>query len=175
MTMMPVKLFLLLSSFVCTFSLAYAQAQQQKDSDEVIKTCTELVVVDAHVLRKTGEIVTGLNKGDFKLFEDGVEQQITHFSRDRLPMSIVLLLDISGSAIWEEIQDRTLRTFERLPPEDEIALMLFHAEDFLAQDFTKDRALILDKIMNRRIDYIDYQPTVPLDGTHIADSIHKAA
>ena len=169
--MMPIKLLLLLLAFVCTFPLAI-QAQQQNDTDEVIKICTELVVVDAHVLKKTGEIVSGLKKEDFTLFEDNVEQQITHFSRDQLPMSIVLLLDISGSTIWEEIQNKALRTFQRLRPEDEIALMVFHTEAFLVQDFTQDRALILDQIRHPRH---GYQPTVPPDGTHIADSIYQAA
>jgi VWFA-related protein len=58
-----------------------------------------------------------------------------------------------------------------LRPDDEIALMVFHTEAFLAQNFTKDRALILEKIMHPRY---DYQSTVPLDNTHIADSIYQA-
>lgn len=172
MRMWTVKLFLLLNSFLLAVTLAYSQAPQQNRPDEIIKTCTELVVVDAHVLKRTGETVRGLNKEDFTLFEDGVEQRITHFSQDRLPMSIVLLMDISGSTMWELIQDRTLRTLDRLRPEDEIALMVFHTEAFLAQNFTKDRALILDRIMHPRY---DYQSTVPPDGTHIADSIYQAA
>lgn len=130
MALMRVKLLFLIISIVSSFQLVHARVQQPKESDEVIKICTELVVVDAHVLRKTGEVVRDLTKDDFILFEDGVEQQITHFSQDRLPMSIVLLLDLSGSVIWEVIQDRARRTFERLRPEDEIALMLFDTEAF---------------------------------------------
>jgi Ca-activated chloride channel family protein len=128
MKMWTVKLFLLLSSFLLATPLAYSQAQPQNDPLEVIKTCTELVVVDAHVLKRTGEIVRGLNKEDFTLFEDGVKQQITHFSQDRLPLSIVILLDINGSTIWEQIQDRGLQAVERLRPEDEVALMVFQTK-----------------------------------------------
>ena len=172
MKIWTVELFLLLSPFLLSVPPAYSQVEPRTNPDEVIKTCTELVVVDAHVLKRTGETVRGLKKEDFRIFEDGVEQQITHFSQDRLPMSIVLLMDISGSTIWELIKDRTLRVLERLRPEDEIALMVFHTEAFLAQNFTKDRALILESIMHPRY---DYQSTVPLDGTHIADSIYQAA
>ena len=135
------KLILLLSAFLLVPLVVCSPAQSQTNLDEVIKTCNELVVVDAHALKRTGETVRGLNKEDFRLFEDGKEQEITHFSQDRLPMSILLLLDISGSTIWEEIKDRTLRTFERLRPEDEIALMVFHTEAFLVQDFTTLKAV----------------------------------
>ena len=51
----------------------------------------DLVKVDALVLQKnTARIVGGLNKEDFLLYEDGIKQEITHFSQDQLPLSVVL-------------------------------------------------------------------------------------
>ena len=171
--MCKVKQFISLISFLLVAPLAYSQAQPQNNTDEVVKTCTELVVVDAHVLKRTGEIVRGLSKEDFTLFEDGAKQQVTHFSQDRLPLSIVVLLDFSASTNWEQIQDRGSRALGRLRREDEVALMVFDTEAFVAQNFTKDRALILEKVKHSKTS--DYQRTVRPDGTHIADSIYQAA
>src|SRR5258708_10894931 len=73
-------------------------AQQQDTGDSPIKLRTELVVLDAQVTRKsTRAVVSGLTKNDFAIYEDGVKQQITYFSQDNVPLSLLLLLDVSGS------------------------------------------------------------------------------
>lgn len=121
--------------------------------DEVIKLSTELVVLDAQVNDKnTGQPVGGLTKEDFVLYEDGVQQQITNFSQDRLPLSIILLLDVSGSVrpIIEEIGDGAVEALNRLKPEDEVAVMLFASETVLLQDFTVDRQIIAAKLAGIR-------------------------
>src|ERR1043165_9884516 len=57
-------------------------------SEDVVKVDADLVKIDALVLqRNTARIVGGLNKEDFVLYEDGVRQEITHFSQDELPLS----------------------------------------------------------------------------------------
>jgi VWFA-related protein len=98
--------------------------------------------------KKTRQIVRGLALQDFELFEDDAKQQIEHFSQDKLPLSVVLLLDISPSIhpVIEEIHKGALHALQSLKPEDEVALMVFAGVTELIQDFTKDRQLILDKI-----------------------------
>ncbi|HMB28095.1 MAG TPA: hypothetical protein VKS99_08300, partial [Blastocatellia bacterium] len=65
---------------------------------ESIRLSTDLVVIDAQALdRKTGRIINGLKAADFELYEDGVKQEITHFSQDGLTLSVILLMDLSGS------------------------------------------------------------------------------
>src|SRR5215510_10839106 len=65
---------------------------------ESIRLNTDLVVIDAQALdRKTGRIINGLKAADFELYEDGVRQEITHFSQDGLTLSVILLMDLSGS------------------------------------------------------------------------------
>ncbi|HWC75854.1 MAG TPA: VWA domain-containing protein, partial [Blastocatellia bacterium] len=92
--------------------------------------------------------VSGLAVQDFELFEDDVKQRIEHFSQDKLPLSVVLLLDISPSVspVMEEIRKGALQALQQLKPEDEVALMVFAGITDLIQDFTRDRQLILDKI-----------------------------
>src|SRR6476646_3824053 len=64
-----------------------------ESSAEVVKIDVDLVKVDALVLQKnTARIVGGLNKEDFLLYEDGVKQEITHFSQDQLPLSVVVAI-----------------------------------------------------------------------------------
>src|SRR5207253_1227719 len=64
---------------------------------EVVKVDVDLVTVDALVLQKnTARIVGGLKKEDFLLYEDGTKQEITHFSQDSLPLSMLLLIDRGG-------------------------------------------------------------------------------
>ncbi len=137
------------------FSLIFISARAQTDSppqdpqQETIKIRTELVVVDAQVSdKRSREAIRGLKAQDFELFEDGVKQQIEYFSQDKLPLSIVLLVDISPSVrpVIEKIREGALQTLQRLKPEDEVALMVFSSWTELIQDFTKDRQVILNKL-----------------------------
>lgn len=122
---------------------------QEKGPDEVIKVNTDLVVFDAQVIdKKSRRIVGDLTRDDFDLTDNGTKQQITYFSRDELPLSIILLLDVSRSVrpIIHEIRDGALNALQRLKPDDQVAVMAFASETSLAQDFTKDRALASRKI-----------------------------
>src|SRR6185369_7502796 len=65
-----------------------------ESSLEVVKIDVDLVKIDALVLQKnTARIVGGLQKEDFLLYEDGIKQEITHFSQDQLPHSVVVAID----------------------------------------------------------------------------------
>ena len=106
---------------------AAPQAQKQSNSDEVIRLGAELVLLDVDVLsKKTGQAVDGLSAEDFVLYEDGVKQPITHFSQDRLPLSVLILLDVSGS-VWPTIKalrEGALDALQNLKPAEEVALMI---------------------------------------------------
>src|SRR6185295_3170394 len=65
-----------------------------ESSMDVVKVDVDLVKIDALVLQKnTARIVGGLKNEDFLLYEDGVKQQITHFSQDELPLSVLIAID----------------------------------------------------------------------------------
>jgi len=124
-------------------------AQTEDHQQETIRIKTDLVTLDALVTdKKTREIIRNLTIQDFELFEDDAKQQIEHFSQDKLPLSVVLLLDISPSVhpVIEEIQKGALQALGHLKPEDEVALMVFAGVAELIQDFTKDRKVIADKV-----------------------------
>ena len=131
------------------FLLAATTVAQQREPDEVIKVNTDLVVFDAQVIeKKTKRIVGDLTRDDFAVTDNGVKQQISYFSRDELPLSIILLLDVSRSVrpILHDIRDGALNALERLKPDDQVAVMAFANASRVAQEFTKDRALVSRKI-----------------------------
>ncbi|HEY0320779.1 MAG TPA: VWA domain-containing protein [Pyrinomonadaceae bacterium] len=141
----------LLAAFcLAVFSLAAINSSAQETSPgEVIKINTDLVVLDAQVLnKKTGQAVGDMKREDFELYEDGVKQEISYFSQDELPLSILLLLDVSGSVrpIINQIGEGALSALQQLKPQDEVAVMAFATFPKLIQGFTKDRRLIADKI-----------------------------
>ncbi|PYS66467.1 MAG: hypothetical protein DMF76_00390 [Acidobacteria bacterium] len=122
---------------------------QEKEPIDVVKVNTDLVVFDTQVIdKKTKRVIGDLTKEDFELSDNGVRQQISYFSRDELPLSIMLLLDVSGSVrpILHQIRDGALNALQRLKPEDRVAVMAFANTSRLAQDFTSDRKLAAQKI-----------------------------
>lgn len=122
---------------------------------DVVKVNTDLVVFDAQVIDKKSKRTIGeLTKDDFTITENGVKQEVSYFSRDELPLSIILLLDVSRSVrpIIHEIRDGALNALQRLKPEDEVAVMAFGTTYQLAQDFTKNRRLVSQKIESATAD-----------------------
>jgi Ca-activated chloride channel family protein len=147
-------------------------APQEKEPDEVLKVNTDLVVFDAQVIEKKSKRIVGdLTKDDFEITDNGVKQEISYFSRDELPLSIILLLDVSRSVrpIIHDIRDGALTALQRLKPDDQVAVMAFAEDTKLAQDFTTDRALV-----SRQIE--DVTATDVLGhGTFIGPALEQAA
>lgn len=118
---------------------------QDKEPVDVIKVSTDLVVFDAQVIDKKSKRVIGdLTKEDFEIYEKGVKQQLSYFSRDELPLSIMLLLDVSGSVrpILHQIRDGARSALQHLKAEDQVAVMAFASKSELIQDFSNDRGLV---------------------------------
>ncbi|HEY9233314.1 MAG TPA: VWA domain-containing protein [Blastocatellia bacterium] len=142
-------------SFLTAFVIALSSPVFQQapppapGGNEALKLRTDLVLVDVlPVQRKTSRIVNGLNKDNFTLYEDGVKQTVTYFSRDTLPVSVILLVDRAGcvNPFNEQIREATARAINHLKPTDEVAIMTFSNKVKLFQPFTRNRRVIGDKI-----------------------------
>jgi VWFA-related protein len=118
---------------------------------EVIKVDVDLVTTDALVLQKnTARIVGGLKKEDFAIFEDGAKQEITHFSQDSLPLSVLLAID-RGACLdpyGDEVHRAAREAIDRLKPVDEIAVMAYANTTVLVESFTRNRIMI-ENALNR--------------------------
>jgi Ca-activated chloride channel family protein len=107
-----------------------------------LRVDVRLVNVYATVTDSRGHYVGGLTKEDFNLEEDGVPQQIAHFSQDQqVPVSVGILFDSSGSMINKlrtavNAVDRFIRTIHQ---DDDIFLMTFATRTDLREDFTNNR------------------------------------
>ncbi len=131
--------------------LIFALAGTGFPQESSITLETNLVLVDAIVFhKKTGTPVGDLKREDFLLLDHGARQEITHFSREELPLSVVLLLDVSGSVqpIIDEIQQAALDALGKLKPEDKVALMIFANRPKLLVELTTDRAAITERLEN---------------------------
>src|SRR6185295_4426824 len=124
-------------------------SQQAPADNESLKLRSDLVLVDVlPVQKKTGRIIGDLKREDFSITEDGVQQKVEYFSKDKLPVSVVLLVDRAGcvNPFNEQIRAATIKAISHLKPEDEVAILTFSKKVSLVQPFTRDRALIANRI-----------------------------
>jgi Ca-activated chloride channel family protein len=120
---------------------------QEEQSQSSIKVSVNLVLVDATVKNKAGQIMADLKKEDFTLSEDGVPQKIEVFGRDQLPLNVALVLDLSDSIgpFMGRLRDAAANTLAALKPEDRVALFTFSTEAEMRLPLTPDKNKIADQ------------------------------
>jgi Ca-activated chloride channel homolog len=118
-----------------------APSAPQKRDDQTIRVNVEMVSLPVVVTTRDGKRVTDLKQEDFRVFEDGIEQQIAGFAATDEPVDVALLLDTSGSTEQQlaRIQNAAIEFVNRLHPDDEVAVLSFSEDTKLQQDFTIDR------------------------------------
>jgi Ca-activated chloride channel homolog len=132
-------------ALLCPLPLLTSQSQQQQsgDDDEVVRVNTDLVVVNITVADSGGKYARGLKRTDFKLFEDGREQQLASFSAEETPFAAAVLLDTSGSMESRITMARSaaIRFLDGLREEDVAAVYHFDSKIELVQEFSSSRDL----------------------------------
>lgn len=118
----------------------------QEPQGPVIRREVDLVLVEAVVRGASGQPLKGLKQDDFVLYEDGIQQQIAHFSQDQIPLAVALVVDLSGSIkpFLRPLQYATLTALRTLKPEDQVALFVFSNETELLEDLTHDKRRVSD-------------------------------
>ena len=132
------------------------------------RSTTELINVTATVTDASGRFVSGLGREDFRVREDGVVQQISHFSSERVPVSLGIVLDVSGSMSGEKFRaaERALSRFlyDLLAPDDEVFILGFSDQTDLVSDWTTDRRQLASALGRIR----------PRGGTALYDAVAEA-
>ena len=145
-----------------------APAAPQDPTAFKFRTGVELINVNATVTDQSGRFVPGLAREDFRVFDDEAPQTITHFSAERVPVSIGIVLDTSGSMDGEKIvaaRDALNRFLsELLDADDEVFLFRFDNAPQLLQGWTKDKRLVSDTV----------QRIQPRGGTALYDAVAEA-
>jgi len=171
MMLRPIRKSFSFSVCLCLcWSLLQSAAAQEIDPSDVVRVNTDLVVFDAQVIdKKTRKIFGSLRREDFEIYEENVKQPIVYFSQDQLPLSVLLLLDISRSVtpIIEQVGAGANDALQRLKPEDEVAVMAFADDPKLIQPFTKDRQVAADKITEASHTFLGH-------GTFLNEALHAA-
>lgn len=124
-----------------------AQPKQDQDTTSggddryTLSVDVDLVNVNVVVTDANGRYLTYLTKENFRIYEDRVEQQITHFSPVDAPFAVGLLLDTSNSTINKlaQIQDEAIRFIDRIHADDEVLVVSFDDEVHLDSDFTRSK------------------------------------
>lgn len=108
------------------------------------KSSTQTVVVYATVRSGDGRLVADLTRDDFELRDNGAPVRITTFSNDIQPITVALLLDMSGSMLSRllRVRDSTLRFIDALLPADRVRIGTFGDEIAISPLLTGDKAVL---------------------------------
>jgi Ca-activated chloride channel family protein len=133
------------------------------------KARIDVVEVTVAVTDNTGRLITGLGKDDFQVFEDGIEQTITQFTDQRVPVSLGVLLDASDSMRGQAVVDArsAVDRFvgELLMPSDEVFVATFNHRARLASKWTTPPDTLRNVLEGLK----------PSGGTAIYDAIAETA
>lgn len=119
---------------------------------DVIRFDTSLVTVPVTVVDRYGRYVPLLQRENFKIFEDGIEQKLAYFAPTDQPITVVLLIDTSGSTQFrlEDIQEAAIAFVSKLKTDDSVMVMSFDDRISVLTKPTKDRELITKSIRRTR-------------------------
>jgi VWFA-related protein len=123
-----------------------SQAPDRRSSSQVFRSAVDAVLLNVTVVNAEQRYVTDLDAGEFSIFEDGVKQQPTFFSRAQLPIALSLLIDTSVSMVDQlpVAQEAAIGFVRHLRAEDVAQIVDFDSRVKIMQSFT-NRALALER------------------------------
>jgi Ca-activated chloride channel family protein len=176
-----------LGTLAVAFPAAYSRAQQSPPGPETpppsdsfkiqkgqpIRTETQITLVGASVTDPLGRLVTGLQQQHFRVFEDGVEQEIVRFSSQDVPVSIGVIFDMSGSMAdkIDKSRQAAVQFFRTANPADEFFLVDFNDRAQLISPFTES----VDDLQERLMYTGAHGMTALFDGVYLGLSQMRGA
>jgi Ca-activated chloride channel family protein len=135
--------------------------------ETVFKAGVDVVTVPATVTDRDGRFITGLTRDDFVVSDDGKPQEIITFSSERVPVSLGILLDVSGSMTEDRMATARLAinhfAFSLLRPDDELFLTEFAGTGRMLVPWTTDREAFTRALAGARM-----TPLPPVGSTGIS-------
>ena len=137
----------------------------QNDTDDVIRIDTNFVTLPVSVLDRDGRFISGLQRRDFKIYENGEEQRVEYFASVETPFTVVLMLDVSPSTQYkiDEIRSAAIEFVDQLRPNDEVMVVAFDEDYKVLTRPTNDRYRL-----RRAIQMADFG-----SGTSLYDAVGK--
>ncbi len=142
-----------------------------KSGEYIFRAQVEEVTLHATVVDQRNRLVSGLNKNDFQVFEDGKPQQITFFGHEDVPVSLGIIIDNSGSMREKRaaVNQAAINLVKASNPNDEVFIVNFNDEAFIDQDFTSNI-----NQMKEGLEHIDARGGTALYDAVVASADHLA-
>jgi VWFA-related protein len=121
--------------------------------DYSLKVNVPLVNVDVLVTTKDGQFIPGLKKDNFRILEDGVQQQVTHFTVSKAPITAVLLVEFA-STNYVFMRDALMASYafaNSLKKDDWVAVSYYDMLPHILVDFTQDKRAVYGALNEMRI------------------------
>src|ERR1017187_687976 len=121
--------------------------------DYSLKVNVPLVNVDVLVTTKDGQFIPGLKQGNFRILEDGVPQQVTHFNVSQAPITAVLLVEFASTNYYfmREALQASYSFANTLKKDDWIAVAYYDMQPHILVDFTQDKKAVYGALNQLRI------------------------
>src|SRR5215467_12735079 len=134
----------------------------KKDKPEVegltnFKTDIDLVTVDVAVLDNKGHFIPNIQKGNFRILEDNVPQQVKSYATGEAPMTVCLVIEFSNKfqQYWSEAWYQTLTAsygfLDTLKKDDYVAIVAYDMRSEILSDFSTDRQKAYEAMQRLRI------------------------
>jgi VWFA-related protein len=121
--------------------------------DYSLKVNVPLVNVDVLVTTKDGQFIPGLKQGNFRILEDGVPQQVTHFNVSQAPITAVLLVEFASTNYYfmREALQASYSFANTLKKDDWIAVAYYDMQPHILVDFTQDKKAVYGALNQLRM------------------------
>ena len=128
------------------------EVEEEVGENDVVRVNTTLVTIPVSVMDRDGRFISELSQQDFRIFEDGVEQEVAYFATVEQPFTVALMLDTSRSTHFklEDIQDAAIAFVNQLRPEDRVMVVAFDDDIDVLAEPTSDRIALRHAIRRTR-------------------------
>jgi Ca-activated chloride channel family protein len=159
--------------FASVAGTGYENSPPPRTPAPAISVTSQIVPVTCSFFNSDGTSITDLKRSDFRIYEDGIEQQIAYFATGTEPASVALVIDASPSVLRDsdEMKHAALALVDGLAPADQVAVVDFSAHTYLQTDFSSDRNLV-----RNGIDRVDVRQLLgDVGGSNIYQSVYLTA
>jgi VWFA-related protein len=143
---------------------------------DTVRVETTLITIPVTVTDRDGKYIPNLSKEDFRVFENGVEQQVAYFAPVEKPFTVALVIDTSNSTQFKlaEIQDAAIAFVNQLRADDRVMVVAFADHVRVLSEPTSDRNVLvgngggtslydaIDFVINQRLSRIEGRKAIVL-------------
>lgn len=130
------------------------EKQDKPKGQTALRVAVNQVRVDVTVRTKRGDLIQGLQKKTFKIYEDKVEQEIVNFTSIEAPMTVVMVTEYSNVLPWQVLYEAWMASHmfvEQMKPEDWFAVIAYDLRPEILVDFTQNKFEAFDSL--RRLSF----------------------